>query len=146
MTTEAFHYTLFIGASAEKIWEALTSTEYTFQYWGGRSIESDWNAGDKIEMRKPDGNLEWRGLIQSIEPAKELIYSWQLVDAQEKGLDVPTIVHITLDTHGRATRLTLTQSGFGAQSKTYATVAQGWPAILSSLKTLMETDEPLHYS
>ena len=85
MSCDTFTYTIFIGASPDKIWDALTSTEHTFQYWSGRSIESDWQVGATIEMHKPDGNLEWHGTIKKCDPSKEMIYTWELVDAYENG-------------------------------------------------------------
>jgi uncharacterized protein YndB with AHSA1/START domain len=139
MQKPSFVYCTYIASTPEKIWEALTGGDFTAQYWGGRRIESDWKPGSAVKHRQEDGSYEWQGEVLEADPPKLLSYTFDVLDDGEPASRVtfelvPFMGHV---------RLTLTHDDFEPGSKTFEGISQGWPAILSSLKSLLETGKPL---
>jgi uncharacterized protein YndB with AHSA1/START domain len=64
MTTESTVYVTYIASTPEKVWAALTSSEFTTQYFFSRSVESDWKEGSPWILRTPDGNVDVRGEVR----------------------------------------------------------------------------------
>lgn len=145
MEKPQFVYTLFIATTPEKLWQALTTAEFTQQYWGGRRHETDWQVGSPVKIYKPDGDFEVQGLILQAEPHKVLAYSWH---SQRLG-EQPSRVTFELSpypaTEGSIVMLKITHDEF-APDANVAMAAMGWMAILNNLKTLLETGKPLPYA
>ena len=146
MDKPQFVYTLFIGTSPEKLWQALTTPEFTQQYWGGRRHETDWQVGSPFKMFKPDGEAEVHGEILISDPYKTLAYSWH--SAQLGGQ--PSRVTFELSPFPAAaghsiTQLKITHDEF-APGANISTAVMGWTAILNNLKTLLETGQTLPYA
>lgn len=144
MSTErpTFTYTTIIGTTPEKLWAALTESEFHRQYWGGRSVKSEWTVGARIEHIRPDGSLEFWGEILEANFPRRLAYTWITPDAVDQP---PARAIFDLAPMGPNVRLTLTHENINPDPQRVALLTMGWTAILSSLKTLMETGKPLSF-
>jgi uncharacterized protein YndB with AHSA1/START domain len=140
MKNHTFTYVTYIDTSAEALWEALTSPDFTRQYWGGRSIQSDWTVGSRVVHLRENGEFDWHGEILQCERPEVLSYSFQGPEDD----DPESRVTFELEPYGSVIRLTVTHTDL-ADRKEYNGISQGWPAILSSLKSLLERGEPLTY-
>jgi uncharacterized protein YndB with AHSA1/START domain len=139
MEKPTFVYTIWIGTTPDKLWAALTQGEFTKQYWGGSDIQSDWKVGSKVMVTgAPGGGI--RGEVLRCEAPKTLSYTF--LSERSEG-ERPSRVTFELSPRGPAVALTITHDDFDAGSKSYEGVSQGWPGILSNLKSLLETGKPL---
>lgn len=154
MSKPQFVYVTYIDTTPEKLWEALTNGEFTRQYWGGRRIESDWQEGSVVRHLKEDGSLDWHGKVLAADPPRRLSYSFDpATDDEMPGYEGDRVdlndpenasrVTFEITEHMGQLRLTLVHDQFEEGSKVLQGVSHGWPAILSSLKTLLERGEPL---
>jgi len=140
-----FTYTSYVAAAPEKVWEALTSPACTERYWAGRHIVSNWKPGASVQMLKPDGSVDWEGEVIKAAPPHVLAYTFLAPRVEPGATEPPSHVTVELVSQDKAVRLTLTHDGFEPDSKTYDSIAQGWPAILSSLKSLVETGKAIEF-
>ena len=145
LTTENTVYVVYIAATPEKVWQALTSSEFTTRYFFGRRVESDWRPGSPWSLRKPDGTLDVTGIVRASEPPRKLVVSWNVEGLPElKGLP-ESIVSYEIEPVGeKVVRLTMTEA-HPTPIPAYLLEGgrRGWPMILSSLKSLLETGKPL---
>ena len=139
MNKPQFVYTIYIATTPEKLWEALTGPDFTAQYWAGRRIQSDWKVGSPIQLFEADGSHDWHGEVLQSDPPKLLSYTFDLTPPGESGGEPPSRVTMELKPIGSAVRLTTTHDNFEEGSKILQGISNGWPGILSSLKTLLET-------
>ncbi|MGJ4927109.1 SRPBCC family protein [Bradyrhizobium sp. HKCCYLS2038] len=137
-------YTIYIAASPEKVWQALTSAEFSRQYFFGFAVEADLRAGGAFIVRAPDGSEHISGEVIVCEPPRRLTITW---DVNWPGLVAAlgrTLVTYEIEQAGDAVRLTMTEAHERPLSDDILSGGrQGWPAILSSLKSLLETGKPL---
>jgi uncharacterized protein YndB with AHSA1/START domain len=146
MDSPKFVYTLHINTTPEKLWDALTKPEFTQQYWGGRRVQSDWTAGASIKHLKPDGAVELRGEVLQADPPRRLSYTFTSPARDGVPEEKPTRVTFEIAVTFGVTKLTIIHDGFDRDSRLFLEVANGWQAILSSLKTLLETGAPLPFT
>jgi uncharacterized protein YndB with AHSA1/START domain len=149
MKKPKFVYVTYIGTTAAKLWKALTSTGLIRQYWAGRTNESKWKKGAPLESRSPEGELEWRGKVLESNPLHRLAYTFEVVGSKEGPSRVQFEIEPPRRTdrhHSRALKLTVTHDKFPAGSRIYPGVNEGWPTILSSLKTLLETGHAIRFT
>jgi uncharacterized protein YndB with AHSA1/START domain len=137
-------YTIYIASTPEKVWEALTSAEFSRKYFSGLAVEAELKVGGAFVVRAPDGSVHIDGeVIECIAPRK-LTITWNVnwPNLVEKlGL---TLVTYDIEPAGDAVRLTMTEAHDRPISDDILSGGRaGWPAILSSLKSLLETGEPL---
>ena len=135
-------YELYIRASPEQIWEAITSGDVTRRYFHETRIESDWSVGSRVIYYNPDESVAVDGEVRACEPPRLLEYTWNVHYDPERAGEQPSIVRWELEAMGEQCRLTLVHR-FDEECKTYREVKSGWNAILSSMKSLLETGEPL---
>ena len=137
-------YTIYIASTPEKVWEALTSAEFSRKYFFGNSVEIDLRVGGAYIMRTPDGALHISGEVIECDPNRKLTFTFN-VDWPELIEKLgPTLVTYEIEPAGDAVRLTMTEShDRPLDDDVLSGGRQGWPAILSSLKSLLETGEPL---
>lgn len=138
-----FVYVLYINAVPEIVWEALRDPESTKQFWGRSRNVSDWQVGSDWRNEDYDNPavVDVVGKVLECTAPQRLALSWTSLSA---GSAAPVSqVTIAIDPFWGAARLTLTHAVDEANADMLKTVAQGWPAILSSLKTLLETGRPL---
>ena len=135
----AFVYPVYIRATPEAVWRAITETEHTLRYFYNSAIESDWRPGSPFRMTIDD-ELQIEGTIAVADPPRRLVQAWHGVWDEGMAADQPGTVtwEIAAAMPGVAL-LTVTHDGLVAGSTTLDQVTGGWPFILSGLKTLLET-------
>ncbi|KTD71085.1 MULTISPECIES: SRPBCC family protein [Legionella] len=145
MNKPQFVYTTYIQTTAEKLWEALTKGEFTQQYWNGFRVESDWHVGSPMKFYAPDGSLAHSDKVLRADKPKVLSYSWKPI---MKGMpDEPaSMVIFELEPEGNLVKLTVTHCDFPDNSEILPMISNGWPLVLSSLKSFLETGIALTYS
>jgi uncharacterized protein YndB with AHSA1/START domain len=143
-----FVYVTYIRTTPERLWQALTTPEFSRQYWWGREVESDFRPGSPIRYRYDDGaELDIEGEILAADPPALLSYTFTDPGARDRA-ETPSRVTFEIEPAGDfegVVRLTVTHDRFTPGSPSYAGVSSGWPDILASLKTVLETGEPLPY-
>jgi len=135
-----FVYVTYIRTTAAKLWQALTDQEFIRQYWFGCAQECDWKVGSPWRMLTPDGALADSGEVLEIEPGKRLVLSWRNESERLRDEGVSRMTY-DLDQRGEVVKLTVTHEIDKDGAKLIDAVSIGWPAILSSLKTLLETGD-----
>jgi uncharacterized protein YndB with AHSA1/START domain len=138
-----FVYAIYIAASPEAVWRALLDGEFTRQYWGHDNV-SDWKPGSPWEHRRDDAarTLDLLGEVLEAEPPRRLVISWaEPADRAHK--ERHTRVTFDLDPLPDMVRLTITHDELDAGSEMLRKISHGWPRVLSSLKSLLETGRPL---
>ncbi|AHH20530.1 putative transcriptional regulator [Nocardia nova SH22a] len=154
--SEEFVYTTYIRTTPEKLWRALTDPAFTDRYWGA-TFDTDWRTGS--EMVWHQGNWTSKDPAQVVldaDPYRRLSYTWHTFDSTfAEAMEMPaeqvarwgaeprSTVTFELEPIGDTVELTVVHDGFPAGSGVRAGISQGWPSILSNLKTLLETGEPL---
>ena len=138
MSKPEFVYVTYIETTPEKLWEALTNSEFSKRYWFGTEVRSDWKVGSPFAL-VTDGKTSDTGEILEADPPRLLSYSFKHQLFEEMRNEPATKVVFTIEPHGNIVKLTVTHQGFAEGSKLLGAVSNGWPAILSSLKSLLET-------
>jgi uncharacterized protein YndB with AHSA1/START domain len=138
-----FVYVTYIRTSAESLWSALLQPEFTKQYWFGMQMVSDWKPGASWKLVFADGRIGDTGEVLEIEPPRRLVVRWQNEFRPELKAEGPTKCTFELEPNGDVVKLTITHGSVKANSKVIAAVSGGWPKILSNLKTLLETGQPM---
>jgi uncharacterized protein YndB with AHSA1/START domain len=144
MTQNITHvHQVFIRATAEEIWEAITKPEFTLKYFYGTRVESDLAVGSPFLYRAGDSEeLLVEGEVLESDPPKRLSVSWRFLYDPELAAEEPSRVTWEIEPQeGGYCKFTATQDGLGAKSAEH--VSGGWPFIVSGLKTLLETGKPL---
>jgi uncharacterized protein YndB with AHSA1/START domain len=140
----AIVYTIYIAAAPEKVWEALTSADFSRKYFFGNSVEVDLKIGGAYIVRTPDGALHISGEVVECDPPKKLTVTFNVNWPELIEKLGPTLVTYQIEPAGDAVRLTMTESHDRPLSDDILSGGrQGWPAILSSLKSLLETGAAL---
>jgi uncharacterized protein YndB with AHSA1/START domain len=143
MGESKFQYAIYIRSTQEKVWNSLTQSEFTRRYWCEVTMESDWKKGSPWRMVAPNGRTADSGEVQEVERPQKLVLSWQHQLIQELKAEGITTATFELSQMGDAVKLTVTHSIDHENSKLISDFASGWPPLLSSLKSLLETGEPL---
>ena len=135
-------YQVFIRASAEQIWEAITSPDFTARYFHGSRIE--FVDGRRIS-RGPDGDLRADAAILAWEPPHRLAHGWRPLYDPELAAEPASRVTWEIEPQeGGYCKLTVVHDELERAPQTAASVSgEGWMMVLSGLKTLLETGEPL---
>jgi uncharacterized protein YndB with AHSA1/START domain len=138
-------YTIYIAAPPEKVWQALTSAEFSRKYFFGNSVAIDLSVGGAFIVTAPDGSPHISGEVFECDPPRKLTVTFNVnwpALIEKLG---PTLVSYEIEPAGNATKLTMTEShDRPIDDDILSGGRQGWPAILSSLKSLLETGEPLN--
>ncbi|HVY12019.1 MAG TPA: SRPBCC family protein [Alphaproteobacteria bacterium] len=138
-----FDYVIYIRATPQKVWQALTEKKFTEAYWCGTHHETSWKKGAAWKLVFEGGQVADKGTVVEAKKAKRLVLKWQhqLMPALRKeGYSRCTIA---LSSDKDVVKLSVAHEMARANSKFIAAVATGWPAILSSLKSLLETGKVL---
>jgi len=142
MSKPEFVYVIYIETTPDQLWKALTDGDFTERYWFGVRLRSDWTIGSTFQMEHGDGTISDAGQVVAYDPPKRLAYTFVNLSDEYRD-DRPALATFELEPHGRLVKLTLTHAGFAAGGKMLPAVSRGWPAILSSLKSMLETGQPL---
>ena len=144
LTTESTVYVIYIAAAPEKVWAALTSSEFTTQYFFGRTVESDWKKGSSWLLRMPDGRVDVRGEVRESDPPRKLTVSWN-IDWSEAPLPECFVTYEIEPVAGNLVRFTMTEAHpTPIAAELLEGGRKGWPMILSGLKSVLETGRPLN--
>lgn len=136
-------YTIYIAATPEKVWEALTSAEFSKQYFGN-AVQVEPRLGGAFAVRTPDGALHISGEVLAYNPPRKLAVTFNVNWPELIEKLGPTLVTYDIEQVGDAVRLTMSEGHDRELSEDIlAGGRSGWPAILSSLKSLLETGKPL---
>jgi uncharacterized protein YndB with AHSA1/START domain len=138
-----FVYVTYIRTSQEKLWDALTKPEFTKIYWGGTWQESDWKTGSSWQLMFSDGRSADNGIIEEIEKPKRLVLTWRNETMPELKAEGYSRCTFDLEPIDNTVKLTITHEIDYPKSKFIARVSNGWPLILASLKSLLETGKHL---
>lgn len=143
--TKTFHYTSYIKTTPQALFTALTTSSFIERYWFGRQLKTDWKPGSNIEVFDDKGNIDWTGEVVSYEPYKLLAYTFCPAGHPTLKNDEPSLVRFKLEPEGKSTvKLTVTHEQLTEGA--FDAVSNGWPAILSNLKSLLESGEPLEFA
>ncbi len=137
---------IYIKASIEEVWQGITSAEFTRRYFHNTDIESTWSEGDPVTFYNQDKTVAVTGEVIESVPPNKLSYTWHVHYNPDAERELPSRVTFLLDEVQDATRLTLTHDQFPENSVVLPAISNGWPAILSNLKTLLETNEVMAVS
>jgi uncharacterized protein YndB with AHSA1/START domain len=140
-TGSSFVYVTYIRTSPERLWSALTSAEFTKQYWFGMHSESQWKAGSPWRLVFPDGRVADTGEIVEAERPKRFVVRWRNEFKAELKAEGYSRCSVDLEPIGEAVKLTITHEMERPGSRFIEAVSGGWPRILSNLKSLLETGE-----
>jgi uncharacterized protein YndB with AHSA1/START domain len=155
----SFVYTIYIQTTPEHLWQALTDPAFTRRYWGA-THDTDWKAGSPMVWHYGGVTIaDPAQMVLEAEPYRHLSYSWQSITPEfaktvgfsdeyfEKVAAEPrSKVTFEIEPVGAQVKLTVVHEGFEPGSQTLQSVTMGWPVILSNLKTLLETGEPMQAS
>jgi len=146
MTEQATQvYAVFIRATPEQVWEGITKPEFTMKYFHGTKIESSFEHGSPyLSLSADDGRTLVDGEILESDPPRMLKHTWRALYDPETAEEPHSRVTWEIEPEdGGVTKLTVTHDQLEAAPKTAEGVAGGWMYVLSGLKTLLETGEPL---
>jgi uncharacterized protein YndB with AHSA1/START domain/DNA-binding transcriptional ArsR family regulator len=156
MDRPSFVYTTYIRTTPEQLWQALTDPAFTQRYWGA-TFRTDWKAGSTMTWEQRGVTIaDPEQIVLESEPYRRLSYTWhtftpELSDALE--LTDELRARIAAEERSRATfeiepvgelvKLTVVHDGLDPAGAVVSMISRGWPIVLSSLKTLLETGDPL---
>lgn len=130
-------YVIYIKASREKVWAALTDREER-AWWAGTRHDTTFEKNAPLAFRR-NGGVDVRGVIKEIEPPKKLVYTFRSEGPGPQHDEGDSLVTYDLVEDGDATKLTVLHTGFVKNSKLRNAISGGWPSVLSSLKTMLES-------
>jgi uncharacterized protein YndB with AHSA1/START domain len=140
-----FVYVIYIAATPDKVWQALTDPDRTETYWFGYRVTMNGKAGAPFIARSPGGEDFDKGVILESDPPRRLACTWRPQHDNDKH-ERPSRVTFELAPLRGQVRLTIVHDDFDEGSKAFGSISKGWPAVLSSLKSLLETGRALEMS
>jgi uncharacterized protein YndB with AHSA1/START domain len=143
MKKTEFIYVTYIATSPKKVWNALVDPEITRKYWQHVNV-SDWKPGSRWEHRNADRDHALRLVGKELEsvPPRRLVITWAF-PADEAREKKQTRVKFEIEPVRGVVRLTVTHDRLEPGSEMLTGITDGWPKVLSSLKSLLETGKPL---
>jgi len=152
----SFVYTTYIRTTPERLWQGLTDPAFTKQYWQ-TELRTDWAKGSPIIWDNHGVVISDPGsVVLEADPFRRLSYSWHTMTpelAEKFGWEQEFQAKLAAEPRSKVTfdiepatqgvKLTVTHDGFEPDSIIVQMISVGWPDVISSLKTLLETGEPL---
>ena len=137
-------YQLYIKASQEQVWDAITNPTIVAKFFHGAQIESTYEVGSKLRSLSPDRSQVWGdNTILECDPPRRLVHTWRSLYDPEMAAEPDSRVAWEIEAQpGGFSKLTLIHDRLDDSPKTAASV-RGWSYILSNLKTVIETGEAL---
>jgi DNA-binding transcriptional ArsR family regulator len=158
MDRPEFVYTTYIRTTPEQLWRGLTEPAFTRRYWG-LALESDWKTGSPVTVQLDKNGVTIADPAQVVlesDPYRRLAYTWHTFTPQWAAAysisadqlarfasEPRSRVAFDIEPVGDCVRLTVVHDGFEPGSAVLAGVTQGWPMLVSSLKSLLETGDVL---
>ena len=143
MEKSKFVYVTYIRTTPEKLWQALTDPQFQRQFFYGTTQESTWKPGATWRIMIPDGRVADSGEVLEAEPHRKLVLKWRNEFKPELRAEGYSRMTYTLEPEGKSVKLTVVHEMDKPGSKFIEGVSEGWPSILASLKSLLETGESL---
>jgi uncharacterized protein YndB with AHSA1/START domain len=153
METTEFVYATFIRTTPEKLWEALTNGDFSEKYWFGYRVEFELKAGGTVRIHPPKGQEhpgDKTGKVLVCEPFRKLVYTWFPMCGHELAhkREEPSRVTYEITPMGAQTKLRLIHENLLLEDlekdpNKFQGINNGWPAVISSLKSLLETGEAI---
>ena len=138
----SFVYVTFIRTTPERLWSALTTADFMKEYWFGVQFKTEWKVGAHWELVYPDGRMTDQGEILEMDPPKRLVLTWRHEHKKElKDEGAEALCVMELEPVSDVVKLTITHTADRAESKLIKAVSDGWPRIISNLKSLLETGQ-----
>jgi uncharacterized protein YndB with AHSA1/START domain len=140
-----FVYVTYIRTTPEKLWDALTNPVFTRKYWFGIDVTSDWKVGSSVKY-VANGETKMAGKVLVAQKPKLLAYTFH-EEHGESSHEPPTKVTLEIEPEAgtETVRLTVLHTDFIENSKHRPSISQGWPAVLSGLKSMLETGNVLEF-
>ena len=136
-------FTVYIRTSPDLLWRAITESEFTLRYYYESTVESDWRPGSPVVYRIGEQDAI-RGEVVEADPPRRLVTTFSAVWDPDVAVDPASRITWEIEDAGPGVcKLTVVHDGFASRNATYGQVSGGMPFILSGLKTLLETGEPL---
>jgi len=137
-------YQLYINATQEQVWDAITNPMIVAKFFHGARVESTYEVGSKMTSRSPDGTQTWgENTVLECDPPRRLVHSWRSLYDPELASEPESRVTWEIEAQpGGFAKLTLIHDRLDRSPNTAASV-RGWSYILSNLKTVVETGEAL---
>jgi len=136
-------FQVYIRTTPERLWQAITDPAFTERYFFQTRVETTWERGGQLKYWMHDGGLAVEGEVLEVEPPRRLVTTWAFRHEPDLAVDPPSRVTWEIEPLGETCRLTLIHNDFPSETATSRSVVQGWPVVLSSLKSLLETGEAL---
>jgi uncharacterized protein YndB with AHSA1/START domain len=137
-------FEVYIRTTPERLWAAIVSPEYTRRYFYDGWYESTWQPGTAYRTFLENGSAPFEGTVLEVDPPRRLVYTFHYVGDDDTRVEHPSRVTWEIEPRGDTCKLTVVHDQFTeGEMLTFTRVGGGWPFILSSLKTLLETGEPL---
>jgi uncharacterized protein YndB with AHSA1/START domain len=133
-----FVVSTYIRTTPDRLWEALTNPEITRQFYYGGRVQAQLEVGGRFDYLDPKGEINLRGEVLEVDPPRRLVTTFKASWA-EPGGEVTRVMY-EIEPMGEVCKFTLTHFDY---EKSKAGVEQGWPIIISGLKTWLETGRPL---
>ncbi len=147
MTATPKHvFVTVIKTTPEKLWAALTDGKITPAYYYGGTFEGSLEPGSDYRYVSPDGGNFVSGTIIEADAPYKLVATFKGEWMPGMEQDAPSRIAYEIVQQGDCCRLTLIHDTFEGETATYQNSGGGWPGILSGLKTLLETGQPLNYN
>jgi uncharacterized protein YndB with AHSA1/START domain/DNA-binding transcriptional ArsR family regulator len=139
----AYVYTTYIHATPAQVWDALTDPELTGRYWGHAQV-SDWKVGARVDHVRVDGSgiSDAAGRIVEVDRPHRLAFGFDDPDRFDDPSFEPSLVTFEIEPYEDIVKLTVTHTQLRTMEELRA-AGQGWPAVLSNLKSLLETGDVL---
>jgi uncharacterized protein YndB with AHSA1/START domain len=143
MAKSKFVYVTYIRTTPKKLWQALITPKFQREFFFGTTQESEWKKGASWRMVKPDGGATDSGEVLEIVPQRRLVLKWrnEFIPAMRK--EGYSRMTLEIEKQGASVKLTVVHEMNKPRSKFIDAVTDGWPPILSSLKSFLETGESL---
>jgi len=143
MARSRFVYVIYIRTTPRKLWRALTTPKFNRQFFYGTIQKSAWKKGAAWRLLKPDGGVCDSGEVLEINRPRRLVLKWRNESMPELRAEGYSRMTCEIEKHGASVKLTILHEKNKSGSKFIESVSEGWPPVLSSLKSLLETGESL---
>lgn len=143
MADSRFVYVTYIRTTPEKLWQALTDPEFTRLVWAETWQDCEWKKGSSWKLMIPDGRVGDSGEVLEIDPPKRLVLSWRNEFKPELLAEGYSRLTYEIEKMDETVKFTLIHEMGRGDSKLIDAVSNGWPMILASVKSLLETGQPL---
>ena len=135
-------YELFIHTTPAKLWEALTDGAVTRKYLFNETLHSDWKPGSEWYSTGPEGKRDVDGEVLECDPPRRLVITWHVLFDPELSNEISTVTYL-IEKRGELCKLSVRHDLADAPKTAGQVNSDGWQWILSNLKTLLETGQPL---